>query len=751
MLKLVLFLIFIISTNLFFFFLFNKKDKCFIKFLLSTLLFVCLVVVFNYFNILHLVSFLIIYLLNSIINIFIYYKNIKRVFKVFNYKKVLLTIFLLLNVSLILELTIFNFRSYLSYGYDSVTIDTKDIATNMDRLEDGTFRVNEDYPYIEIKDLNIKINDIYLNIIDYNNVSYYAIPFYTDEGNELYYRLDSRQIHQSIEKSKIFNFNTSGKSEKMKFEFTFGKGDIISINNIIINYKIPIDINLLRIGLCFVVLMFCYFFRPKSFLYKIKYVNSSYKLVILGLCLITILSFSFLSVKSILSFDDNVEGTYSRLANSLIEGKTYYEDENNSEAILNKMDNPYDTFKREEIFSNLDYYYLWDSAFYEGHYYSYFGVVPAVLFYVPFQLITGLNLSTDFIVYVITVITAILSVLLLHQIVKKYLKKCSVGLFFLLSLILIYCTGTLYFLKFPNTYSVPIVTGIMFTFLGLNLWLSCLKSKKMLKTKIALGSLSMALVAGCRPQLLVASFLAIPILYLYIKEKKPSRKEIIKILVIAIIPYLLVAGMLMYYNYIRFSSPFDFGANYNLTTNDMTKRGFVLARIPLGIVMYLFNPVNFQNVFPYIIATELHTTYLGTTIYEPIYGGVFFSIVITSINLFVFKLKKFINKKIIFYTCLGLIASALVIVIMDTEMAGILARYITDFSFLLIFSSILIILSINENSKINKDILLKIILVLVIISLLYQFFYFFVSILDQFKNNNLRFWLEFYYMIQFWI
>lgn len=751
MLKLVLFLIFIISTNLFFFFLFNKEDKCLIKFLLPTLLFICLVVMLNYFNILYLVSFLIIYLLNSIINIFIYHKNIKRIFKDFNCKKVLFTIFLLLNVSLSLELTIFNFRSYLSNSYESVTIDAKDIVTNMDRLEDGTFKVNEDYPYIEIKDLNIKINDIYLNISDYNNVSYYVIPFYTDEANELYYRLDSRQIHQSIEKSKIFNFNTSGKSEKMKFEFTFDKGDIISINSIVVNYKIPIDINLFRIGLCFAVLMFCYLFRPKSFLYKIKYVNSSYKLVILGLCLITILSFSFLSIKSILSFDDNVEGTYSRLANSLIEGKTYYEDENNSEDVLNKMDNPYDTFKREEIFSKLDFYYLWDSAFYEGHYYSYFGVVPAVLFYVPFQLITGLNLSTDFIVYVITVITAILSVLLLHQIVKKYFKKCSVGLFFLLSLILIYCTGTLYFLKFPNTYSVPIVTGIMFTFLGLNLWLSCLKSKKMLKTKIALGSLSMALVAGCRPQLVIASFLAIPILYLYIKEKKPSRREIIKILVVAIIPYLLVAGMLMYYNYIRFSSPFDFGANYNLTTNDMTKRGFVLARIPLGIVMYLFNPVNFQNVFPYIIATELHTTYLGTTIYEPIYGGVFFSIVITSINLFIFKLKKFINKKIIFYTCLGLIASALVIVIMDTEMAGILARYITDFSFLLIFSSILIILSINENSKINKDILLRIVLVLVIISLLYQFFYFFVSILDQFKNNNLRFWLEFYYMIQFWI
>ena len=207
----------------------------------------------------------------------------------------------------------------------------------------------------------------------------------------------------------------------------------------------------------------------------------------------------------------------------------------------------------------------------------------------------------------------------------------------------------------------------------------------------------------------------------------------------------------MYYNYIRFDSPFDFGANYNLTTNDMTSRGFNISRIPLGIMMYLFNGINTINIFPYIAETELHTNYLGVTIYESMYGGIFLTTIFTIVNLFVFKLKKYFSSKITFNTCIILIISALAIVIVDTEMAGILARYINDFSWLLVFSAVLIVLSLNKSNKIPKNVFIKLLILSVTLSLIYQYFYYFVSLMDSFKNNNLRFWLEFYYMTQFWL
>ena len=84
-----------------------------------------------------------------------------------------------------------------------------------------------------------------------------------------------------------------------------------------------------------------------------------------------------------------------------------------------------------------------------------------------------------------------------------------------------------------------------------------------------------------------------------------------------ILPFLIIAAGLMFYNFKRFNSPFDFGANYNLTTNDMTKRGFNVARIGTGIYEYLFRLPNYSLQFPYIYNTSFSTDYLGITIYEP--------------------------------------------------------------------------------------------------------------------------------------
>ncbi len=46
-----------------------------------------------------------------------------------------------------------------------------------------------------------------------------------------------------------------------------------------------------------------------------------------------------------------------------------------------------------------------------------------------------------------------------------------------------------------------------------------------------------------------------------------------------IAPYIVVCAGIMWYNKARFGSLFDFGANYNLTVNDMTKRGMAVGRI----------------------------------------------------------------------------------------------------------------------------------------------------------------------------
>ena len=77
----------------------------------------------------------------------------------------------------------------------------------------------------------------------------------------------------------------------------------------------------------------------------------------------------------------------------------------------------------------------------------------------------------------------------------------------------------------------------------------------------------------------------------------------------------------MLYNKARFGSPFNFGASYSLTSNDMTQRGFEWARFPFGVFAYLFQPLSVASAFPYLLTTNVMGDYQGFTSSEPMFGG----------------------------------------------------------------------------------------------------------------------------------
>ncbi len=101
------------------------------------------------------------------------------------------------------------------------------------------------------------------------------------------------------------------------------------------------------------------------------------------------------------------------------------------------------------------------------------------------------------------------------------------------------------------------------------------------------GCLSLALAVGCRPTYLFISLIILPILAqkLIKNVKSKNKKEVIKELIAVMIPYITVGLALMYYNYIRFDSIFEFGAKYQLTINNMAKLGSRLYTIPKRIIM----------------------------------------------------------------------------------------------------------------------------------------------------------------------
>lgn len=231
------------------------------------------------------------------------------------------------------------------------------------------------------------------------------------------------------------------------------------------------------------------------------------------------------------------------------------------------------------------------------------------------------------------------------------------------------------------------------------------------------------------------SLLAFPLFWRpYIKEGRIKSKKGVKEFLCLILPYILVAICLVLYNYARFGSFFDFGANYNLTMNDMTKRGWNLGRFAPAFFAYFIQPPNVVGVFPFLEPVNWATTYMGQTIKESTFGGIFACLPVLWVIFFAPYLVKIRNAQRSTNTISGviivLVLSGLLIAMVDAQMAGILQRYYADFSFMFLAACVLCVFIANENieqGSMTRNLLLKTLLCLVTISVTYSFLLCFVA------------------------
>lgn len=688
--------------------------------------------------------------INTFINTLVYKKTIIK-----DISKILFIV-------LLLELSLFNYKHYLTLFNKATEVNDYQME-NFVQVEDGYISTFKDGGSIVIPTHNIDVNNIYFNIHNKSDkLITYIIEVY-DLESEQYVYLNTVNSYQGIILSNYKTIQNTYKTDKFKFTLIDSEDSIYNIKGIIINPVTPVVISYLRVLLLIAFIAFAYLFNIKR-LYTLK-VNTDNKIFkrLLTLFLIFIISLTFVLTNVNGVFRNNnyystlkklhAVNEYQLLAESLSKGKLYLDIEPNEK--LKNMDNPYNYIDREKTVTGEDIY-LWDTAYYNNHYYVYFGVVPVICSYLPFYLLTHHHLYNNFVLFIglVGLIIGISS--LFKKLVQKYFPNTSIGTFFLLLTFILIGNHfvILYAAKRPDFYSIPIVWGTMFSLLGLNLWLSSIKDNKINKTKLALGSLSMALVAGCRPQLLLVSFSAIIIFYDYFKKKEIIKKDTLLELLAFIIPYIIVAILLMIYNYLRFSSPFDFGANYNLTTNDMTVRGFNIERIGLGLYYYLLAIPRGINKFPFFEMIPLSSSYIGTTIYEEMFGGLLILYPILWLNIFIGKLKHLFKEKLLYRLSLLFIISSLIIILADINMAGILPRYNLDFTWMLFLSAAIIALYIFDHFKDNKlmtNFLNKGLFMLLYISVIVNFFMLFIDVSYVYKITIPTIYYYFYYFIQFWL
>ncbi len=645
-------------------------------------------------------------------------------------RHILKCVAIILAIALALEVFVFNINFYTSAHLN--TINLKDRIDLREGVDD-VFRMTALDHEVEFQNLNTTVQNIKMDFDHAQPAQVLDLKIqFTDEAHTTYF--DSTEYTEGIpivevstmsDQSKLININATGTVTNLKIELV-GE-DIqypVRLNTIYLNAHHPFDFNMLRFLVTAGVLTLICLFRPSSFLYRMRIREDPVRSrigVVSAVAIECALCAAFLfygsnmvgvatstynygewdGVSLVNSFEvggDNAQ-QYAELAKSIAHGKLYLEEE--PPGWLQEMDNPYDKGARDEAQKETGEGYLFDVAYYEGHYYVYFGIVPVMLFYLPFYLLTGSPFPTALGVLFACILFICGASALLDRFARHHFERVTLGIYLIVQVAFVFCCGMMYLLKFPTFYSLPIACGLMFSVWGLYFWM-CGRDSSKRCLFLGLGSLCMALVAGCRPQLLLLSFLAFPLFWRpYITKRRIATKEGLREFLCLIAPYIVVAALIMLYNHARFGSFTDFGANYNLTVNDMTQRGWNTGRIAPALFAYFFQTPETTGVFPYLQPVHFATTYMGQPIKEVTFGGIFWCYPVLWILFFLRPLLSLRNAQRSTKTITGVIAvlllSGVAIAVVDAEMAGILQRYYADFSFMFLAVVVLLVFIANEN------------------------------------------------------
>lgn len=612
-------------------------------------------------------------------------------------QKYLIVFSLILTGVLLTELTLFNFRHYESLFYHEIKVTDYLIGSGLKPTGDGQYISQEaGDKTLEIPKINQELQNIHLDILSQQSEVVKITLMASDEGNQQYYSLPPRELLHQVVQSQYMRLHLYGAAKSLKIAIDASPGDLITIEDFTLNTQVPMVISLRRVLLLQGILMLLFMVRPSSPLYRYSYDRkNTVQRGIIAAYIILQISF-FWNVVNLNPLFTNPpwphHSQYHRLTEAFSEGHFYLKEE--PPQALSTLVNPYDYSLR----TSSGTIYLWDHVYYKGKYYVYFGVGPVILLYLPYFLLTGTHLPTYLGVFLVSIGAVLAIMALIRAVIEKWFPETPFMTGMLLTSYFINGCGLLYIVKRPDFYNLTILLGLTLSLVGLSYWLTAFEKGRLLPWNLLFGSTCMALVATCRPQLLLGSFLSIVIFRdaVFRDHSLLSRKSLRETLCF-LLPFLLVAGGVMYYNAARFGSAFDFGATYNLTTNDMTKRGWVFDRTLLGLVAYLFQPTGFQTNFPFIQNTWLHTGYQGVTIIENPLGGVIYNNLLLLLGLLACRFKSLIQNKTVHALALTSSLFALILIVADTQMAGILMRYLSDFSWLLFLSTTLVALAITQH------------------------------------------------------
>ncbi|WP_033495608.1 hypothetical protein [Bifidobacterium biavatii] len=509
-----------------------------------------------------------------------------------------------------------------------------------------------------------------------------------------------------------------GRATRVRIRYQMDKGAVIPYNTVTVNPHVPMRFSPLRLALEIIVALLVILFRPSSRLYRIRLARTRACLVPLALCA----AFACLVPLGLFAMaapQDNPEPVYwdfyatwqatdqyQRLADAILHGRAWLDYPVND--AFAAMANPYDTRSRTQLALNHpDVPIYFDVAFHGGRYYSYFGVLPALLLFAPFKAVTGMPLPTNASIAVVALLASAACTLLAVQIARLIGRRrpVSLGATMLAIIAFMLGNGIAMLIQLGLFYQIPQELAVACAAGGLAAWIQAklrgLDSGDPDKRFLALGSLLMALTIASRPHVVVASLIAIPLFADEIRglwcDGLDGRRGLLRetaVWACALIPYAIVFLPQFAYNMARFGSPMDFGATYNLTGYDMTHFHAPLTQYPAFFFHYLLQPPNLTAHFPFVGQDGIPLTTWRSE--HPHFGGWFMTDAPFAFILFALAVWRPLMARA---KATGLVAGALVCAglafLVDARITGVDYRYEIDFAWMIMIAVVAVLYALD--------------------------------------------------------
>lgn len=538
----------------------------------------------------------------------------------------------------VIELTVFQFPSYRmffgNFTRREIPIsELQRVIPATDESEEYTEAYGRDDILVEggeklsliADNINMKVGTLHFIITDASDEPRNKLSISVDATDETYshhYRdsVIKTESYFGDEDSQYTTVLLSGKTGGMRFNFTQTYNDrFFTISSIELNAPVPFDVSAVRMIILTVVSTLAYAVVFSALLKK-SYGENRF-VCNTSAVLLTALAVMLAAAIVIVKIPADSEDYFKQESGNQVSEELVLAFENGQVSLLHEptpelynIENPYDRSIRETTDINDSFQSIWDHVLYNEKLYSYYGIAPVILLFLPYHMITGYFFPTDIAVMIFAIIGIIFLTLAYTEVIKRWFSRIPSGCYIAGLIIILASCGIWYSTGRTLFYEIAISSGFAFTTMGAYFLISSkvIGKGKTSLVRVFLASLFLAIAVLCRPTLAVYSVCAC-VYYLMGFRKSaeipdPTAESGVKTVknrkiiyaVCALLPFVVLGSAQMWYNYARFESPFNFGIEYSLTINDFVNAQYHTLFVIIGTFAYLFSAPQFKMCYPYV-------------------------------------------------------------------------------------------------------------------------------------------------------